>query len=330
MEFWAVPRAFMYNKHIRKRRKGIVSIMEFRQLEALKLISDTGSFSETAKQMGVTQPTVSAQISALEQEFGVKLLTRQPGKAAPTEIGRALYGYAVEILALRNEAIAAYGRRHEAGGAVTIAASSIPYQFVLPILMAQFSMKYPDAVFSLIGGNSAGVAALVAAGKADIGIAGAVFPGEEVSYEPILKDELMLITPAGPPYTQWPQGAVRMDDILRMPFVAREVGSGTWAEVEHYLAKQGYDSGALQVVARMDNPDAILKAVEQGLGIAILSSLAAGEYRRKGNILSFPLAGEPVKRDIYLVRAKGRKIPPIAEVFARFISQPTGGLTIKQ
>ena len=131
--------------------------MEFWQLEAFNLIVDTGSFSEAAKQMGITQPTVSVQISALEREFG-RLLERQPGKAVATQTGQALYRYAAEILALRDKAVATHSKQPDMDGTITIAASSIPYQFVLPVLAAQFSMQHPDVRFSLLGGDSADAA----------------------------------------------------------------------------------------------------------------------------------------------------------------------------
>ncbi|NLW78003.1 MAG: LysR family transcriptional regulator [Ruminococcaceae bacterium] len=297
--------------------------MEFRQLEALKLIIDTGSFSAAAKQMGVTQPSVSSQISALEREFGCRLLTRQPGRAIPTETGRALYRYAEEILALRDKAIATYGSHREMSGTITIAASSIPYQFVLPVLTAQFSLQYPDARFHLAGGDSTSAAALVLAEKADLGMVGTLPPSPKLLCEPIMEDELMVLAPAQPPYTQWQQQPVPVEDILAAPFVAREEGSGTWAEVEHYLTHQGYEGGALRVVTRMDNPDAIIKAVEQGLGITMLSSLAASEYMRGGRVLALPLAGGPVKRKLYLIRRKDKTLSAITEAFARFAARRT-------
>ena len=295
--------------------------MEFRQLEALKLIVDTGSFSEAAKQMGIAQPSVSTQISTLEREFGCRLLVRQTGKVAPTETGKALCRYAVEILALRDKAIATYGRHQEMGGIVIVAASSIPYQFVLPVLTAQFSMKYPDASFSLMNGDSLRATELVLEGKADIGMVGTMFSNEALTYEAILEDELMIVTPAEQPYTGWQNNPAKVEDMINFPFVAREEGSGTWAEVERYLEQHGYDGGALRVVARMDNPDAIVKAVAQGLGITILSSLAIGEYIRNGDVLVFPLSDKPAKRKIYMVRRKGEKLSTVTETFAGFVSR---------
>jgi DNA-binding transcriptional LysR family regulator len=213
--------------------------MEFRQLEAFKLISDNGSFSETAKLMGITQPTVSAQISSLEREFGGELLLRQPGKAVSSEAGVALYKYAVEILELKNRAITACGRHQDMGGNIAMAASSIPYQFVLPVLSAQFAMKHPDVTFTLTGGNSAGVIDLILSGDADLGMVGSVFPNENLSYEAILEDELVAVTPACAPYTGWDKSRAELADILSSPFAAREEGSGTWAELTHYLERHG-------------------------------------------------------------------------------------------
>lgn len=294
--------------------------MEFRQLEAFKLVVESGNFSETAKQMGLTQPSVSTQISALEHEFGCQLLERHPGNTVPTETGQALYRYAVDMLAMRDKAIASCGRHREMGGTISIAASSIPYQFVLPVLTARFSLKYPDAKFNLMGADSARAADKVLAGEADLGMVGTVLPNKALEYEPILEDELVVVTPALAPYTGWNEGPVEVADLIGIPFVAREAGSGTWSEVEAYLAQQGYDSGALNVVAYMDNPDAIVKAVAQGLGVTILSSLAANEYARNGDIRVFSLAHSPAKRKIYIVWATGKKLPTVAQAFVRSVS----------
>jgi DNA-binding transcriptional LysR family regulator len=299
--------------------------MEFRQLEALKRIIDTGSFSEAAKQMNLTQPSISAQIGALERDLGCRLLTRRPGSVIPTETGGALYRYAEQILALRDKAVAACSRR-EMSGTVTVAASSIPYQFVLPVLTAQFSMLYPGARFILTeSGDSASATALVLAGQADLGMVGTLPQSEELLCDPVMEDELLVVAPPQPPYINWPKNPVRLEDVLDAPFVAREEGSGTWAEVERYLERQGYGSGALRVVARIGKPDAIVKAVERGMGVTMLSSLAVAEYLREGRVLAFPLADSPFKRKLYILRRKGKPLSAVAETFARFAARQADG-----
>lgn len=294
--------------------------MEFRQLEAFKLISELGSFSATANKLNVTQPTISGQISLLEREFGTPLFDRLPGKVVPTETGTALYAYAEQILALRDKSLTSLRSRKEMSGTITIAASSIPYLFILPIFTAQFSLKNPDVSFNLLSGDSASAADLVLSGKADLGMVGTIFHCEDLEYEPILEDELVMVTPKTEPYISWERCPVKMDEILSSPFIAREEGSGTWAEVENYLESQGYDGGALRIVARIENPDAIVKSVEQGMGITILSSLAASEYERKNEVLTFSLECKPVKRTLYLVRRKEVRLPAVTEAFARFAS----------
>lgn len=239
----------------------------------------------------------------------------------PSETGEALYTFAEQILNLRKEALTTLGNKKDMAGEITIAGSSIPYLFILPILTAQFSLKYPDVSFNLLSGDSASATAHVLEGRADLGMVGTIFHCEELEFEPILEDELVVVTPKTEPYTSWERCPVKMDEILASPFVAREEGSGTWAELEHYLESQGYDGGALKIVARMENPDAIIKAIEQGMGITILSSLAAREYERKNEVLVFPLECEPVKRRLYLIRRKGMALPLSTETFADFVSQ---------
>lgn len=295
--------------------------MEFRQLEALKLIVESGSFSDSARQMGITQPSISAQISALEREFGCQLLLRQPGKNAPTDQGRLLYRYAVEILALRDKAVAGCGRHREMSGLITIAASSIPHQYVLPVLTAEFALGHPDARFDLIGCGSHEVAQKVLNGEADLGLMGTVPESPELDYLPLLGDELVAVTPATPAYAGWQNAPPTLETLLEAPFVMREAGSGTRAEVESYLERQGASGDALHIVTQTDNPDAVVRAVEQGTGVAILSALAAADCARRGTVYVFPLPGGPVKRHIYLVRHKGRALPALSEEFARFAAR---------
>ena len=299
--------------------------MEFRQLDALRLVLELGSFSDAAKQLGVTQPSVSTQISALEKEFGCELVVRRPGRAVPSETGRSLYSYALEILALRDKAVANCGRHKEMGGDINVAASSIPYQFVLPVLTAEFSMKYPDVHFNLTGGDSASTERAVLQGSADLGLVGTLPESDELVATPLLEDELVLVTPDSEPYSGWPAEAVPVEYLQQVPFVAREPGSGTWAEVQNYLEQQGYESGALRVVAQMDNPDAIAKAVEQGMGATILSRLAANDYARKGNIRIFPLEGNRMRRKIYLICRKNAIQSPVLAAFARFTARRQEG-----
>lgn len=299
--------------------------MEFRQLETFVLVVELGSFSEAAKKMRVTQPAISAQISSLEKEFGTKLVTRRPGRAVPSETGETLYTYAQQILALRDKAVASCARTSGTKGTLTIAASSIPNRFVLPVLTAEFRMKYPDVQFELVGTDSAGAVKAVLNGKADLGLTGTVPKDAGLAYEPFMEDELVVVAPATAPYTGIQGDVMEMESLLEFPFIIREPGSGTRTEIEAYLENQGLESGALNISAQMNFPDAIANAVAQGLGITIMSRLAATDYARGREMLIFKLAGRQARRKLYLVYPKDRKLNVLAMNFINFAARRSEG-----
>lgn len=294
--------------------------MDFRQLEAFRLVTETGSFSEAATHLGVSQPSISTHISALETELGGKLFIRRARHSELTKRGELLYPYAVDMLNLREKALKVCGNHTGITGTVSVAASSIPYQFVLPIMAAQFALKNAEVQFDLSSVDSARAVQLVLDDEVDMGMAGTEIQHAGLNYEAILEDELVVVTPNKAPYTEWSAAPVQIESLLDVPFVIREQGSGTRTEIESYLEQQGYENGALRVIATMDNPDALIKSVEQGLGITMLSSLAATDYERKGTIKVFKLANSPAKRKLYLVTKQGRVLSKAAAAFANFVT----------
>lgn len=296
--------------------------MDFKQLEAFILVADLGSFSKTAKQLRVTQPTVSAYISSLETEMGCRLIDRLPGEARASETGRKLYNYATEIIALRNKAYAACKRQTGGvAGTIRLAASSIPAQYVLPVVMAEFRMKYPDAQFDMMGCDSKSAAIMVLEGRAEIAMTGTLNKNRQLVYDPFMEDELVVITPAAPPYSDMKEDTFRMADLMKAPFVIREQGSGTRKETEDYLCSLGYETGALNIAATMEHSDAVIKGVSQGLGISIVSRLSAADYERFGMIRIFRLAEGRMRRKLYLVRGKDQPLSPATEAFVQFVTR---------
>ena len=148
--------------------------MNLKQLEAFARVAETKSFSEAAKRLYLTQPTVSAHVSALEKELGVCLLLRTTKEVSLTEEGKALYGYAVQMLDLEQEIREHFGRRKSGKSVLRIAASTIPSQYLLPEIMVRFRERYPGVRLSVAETDSAGVVGQIVSGEADIGFAGTV------------------------------------------------------------------------------------------------------------------------------------------------------------
>lgn len=132
--------------------------MDFKQLEAFSAVVSLGSFSRAGERLFLTQPTISAHIRSLERELGVQLVVRTTKEVYPSEEGKRLYAYAQKLLRLRDDAIAAVtSSAPPVGGIVTVAASSIPAQYVLPGAAAAFGRTHPDAAVRSLRCDSAAV-----------------------------------------------------------------------------------------------------------------------------------------------------------------------------
>ena len=137
--------------------------MDIKQLEAFALVVENNSFSKTAAQLHLTQPTISAHIASLEKELKLKLIVRTTKEIYPSDAGKLLYEYAKKILDLRAAALQAVENfSREMRGTVTLAASSIPGQYYLPKLLQGFRSRYPDISFNVQMMDSSAVIEAVA------------------------------------------------------------------------------------------------------------------------------------------------------------------------
>lgn len=294
--------------------------MEFKQLEAFAAVVTLGSFSRAGDRLFLTQPTISAHIHSLESELGVRLIERTTREVAPSEAGRRFYAYAQNLLRLRDDALAAMTAPTPApAGVLEVAASTIPAQYLLPEWMGQFRRRYPDVVFHLRKSDSAEVSRQVAEGVADVGLTGAAMLPGRCEYTELCQDELVVITPNQPAYRG--KTGFSAQDLLEEPFIQRESGSGTRREFEHFLKRMKIDSVRLRVAAEMEDPEAIKRAVAQGLGVSILSRRACADFCEQGLLLAFPIEGGAIDRGVYLVTCRARPLSAAAQAFCTFAVQ---------
>ena len=290
--------------------------MDFRQIEAFVNVVKHRSFSKAADATYLTQPTISAHISTLENELGQRLLERGGKEIRPTESGRRFYVYARRMLALRGEALAAM-RGGAENGSIDIAASSVPAQYLLPELVAEYHAQHPEISFNILRADSAGVLRRLREGAAEIGFCGSAESEESCEFLPVAEDRLALILPDKPVYRRMLAEPSPLAALLTQPMISREAGSGTRREFERYL-QRSLPGVKPHVIAEMDDPEAIKRAVAAGLGVAVLSARAAEDYVRFGELLSWPL-DETATRWLYLVRRKKDIPSPAARAFIDFV-----------
>ena len=294
--------------------------MDFKQLEAFVCVADLGNFSKAAEKLHLTQPTISTHIQSLEYELNAQLIVRSPKNAYPTKVGKQLYDYAANMLLLRENAIAAcINKGDKVSGTILIAASTIPYQYLLPTHLAAFHKQHPDITFKLSRYDSAGVVDSLLAGKVELGLTGAAITNQYLVYQEICRDDLVVITPPTPFYTARSESTLSLEEIRQSPFVVREPGSGTRMEAEELLKAKGIILSKLNIVTQMDNPEAINNAVSKGLGISIVSKLSVENLETLGRVKVFQLEGESFSRNLYFVHHKCRQISTAANQFQRFV-----------
>lgn len=294
--------------------------MNLKQLEAFVQVSESGSFSKAAKELFLTQPTISAHISSLEKELNVRLFIRNTKEVSLSDDGKDLYRYAKQITDLEKAIEERFYMDSDDGKHfITIAASTIPAQYLLPKVLMCYRERYPKEQIKIMETDSSEVVTQVVDHMVDVGFTGTVLEKKHCKYIPFYKDELAVITPDTPEYRILKeQNRDDIDWIKRKPLILREEGSGTRKEAEKQLKNAGIFMEALDIVASIANQETIKKSVKQGMGITVLSRLAA---EGEDGLLIFPIPGADEGRDINLVYNKNYQMTRSADRFIRIVKE---------
>ncbi len=292
--------------------------MDFRQLEVFIAVVELSSFSKAGEQLYLSQPTVSAHISALEKELSVPLLIRNTREVYTSEAGQQLYDYACRLIRLRDEAIEAVSNKTEQEkGIINIAASTIPAKHILPSLISTFCRTHPSISFNIIPCDSSTVYAALDRGEVKIGFGGTAVNMDLYRHYPIATDKLVIITPNNEHFEQIARLDNPLDELLKEPFICRSSGSGTRHEFERYLTEHHF-AGKLNIVAEMHDTEGIKNSVVQGLGISAISERAAEDMVRFKLLKAFSLPGGG-ERLLYLIRQKKDRLTERERLFCNFV-----------
>ena len=291
--------------------------MEFKQLEAFVAAVDYGSFSEAARKLYLTQPTISAHVRSLEEELHTKLILRTTKKTTITTRGYQLYDSAVRMLEIRNNLLENFTgvQKHM----IDLAASTIPSSYLLPEILAAFGKTHPDIYFHSIQADSAESINRVLDGTVDLALVGQNTRDETCVFLPFCQDELVIATPITNHYLGLQNKSVTFEDFIKDPIIIREKGSGTKKEIDLFLEQIGVTPSDLNVIARMNDLEGIKKSIVNGLGISILSARSAIDLQKTKQILLFPLEESAHKRTFYIVYSKNRILKPHVRQFIQFV-----------
>lgn len=292
--------------------------INLKQLEAFVATAEFSSFTKAAEEMYLTQSTVSSHINALENSLGVRLIQRSARQRVTlTKEGELVYREAKDILD-RCQNLQEL-KNHDRQNQLVIGASSVPGQCLMPEIMGDYLALYPDSHYVQLRGDSERIHQYLAQGKANLGFVGIATNPKEYHYHPVAEDRLVLITANKEPYQSLHRQGTSGLELLNRPMILREENSGTRQEMERYLLHNRISPGDLNIVAQIDNPEAIRSSVSRGLGVSIMSVLAAREYLLSGRLLSFELGDHGAFRKIYLTWRKDALLTPAERKFLDFV-----------
>jgi DNA-binding transcriptional LysR family regulator len=301
----------------------MASLENFR-LVVFRAVAEQLSFRKAAEELYLTQPAVSLQIKALEEDLGVQFFDRAGSQIQLTPAGAVLLRYARQGNALMAQAeheVAALSGEH--AGKLALGASTTIAQYVLPQLLGEFRRANPRVQLTLISGNTEHIVHAVGRQKIALGLIEGPARSRDVKTEPFMADELVLIVPGAHEWAE--RASVSRAEMASIPLLMRERGSGTRREIEMALEEHGVKLGALDIVMELDSTEAIKSAVEAGLGAGFVSRSAIAKDLRMGSSFKIvEIAGLRIKRDFLVAHVAGMGLQGPAEEFRRFLLARAG------
>jgi len=269
-------------------------------------VADTGSFSAAARNLGLTQPAVSSQIRSLEKEFGNTLIDRSAGRSRLTEAGRSFLRHARAMLEMEGKLRHDMeDRRGEVSGPVSIAASNIPGEYIMPYILARFRDRHPLADPRLDIADSSGVLERVRGGEVDLGCVGFREEDARLRYGLLCEDRLVFIAPPRHPLAG--RRDVKPADLKGVPFLFREEGSGTRSHMLRILSDLGLQ-GEADAAMVLGSTMAVIQSVAAGEGVSVVSMWAAAAYVRLGLVAAVEIKARNLRRDFHYVLLKRRPL----------------------
>ncbi|BBI34543.1 LysR family transcriptional regulator [Cohnella abietis] len=278
------------------------------QLHIFYTVAERGSFSAAAQTLHMTQPAVTMQVQALEERFGTKLLNRTTKKLELTEAGYRLLPQARKAVELmRDTDVLMIKFIENLKGRLQFAASLTIGEYVLPRLLGSFLRRFPEVSVDMKVMNTTEIIEAVAHQGLDFGIIEAPCDVPGFDTEPVMNDELMLVTPTNHPFAS--RTEVTLAEVIAEPLVLREKGSGTRQIMEEELLNHGVTEEQLRVVSEFGSTGAVKSAVEAGLGLSIISMWTIKHEIALGLLKPVKISGVSFRRQFFAVRLQSSLLP---------------------
>ncbi|WP_377349025.1 selenium metabolism-associated LysR family transcriptional regulator [Pontibacillus salicampi] len=293
--------------------------MNFTQLEIFHTAAIKKNFSETAKTLHMSQPSVSMYIQQLEESLNTVLFKRTTKKIYLTPAGELLFQSAEAILNKVHDTRKQLQQLSESiHGNLIIGASLTIGEHILPYLFGAFKQQYPDVTIVLKIYNSEQIIKKLDNGEIHLGFIESMISYPEFVQEPFMEDELVIISSCTKPWTK--NEYITPEQLFSIPFIIREKGSGTRQVMEETLKQNQLNPAKLQTILELENTESIKSAVESGMGISILSKAAVQKELTLPSLHQLSIDDITLQRSLYSIYKK-HQIPLSGEAFLQFVQE---------
>jgi DNA-binding transcriptional LysR family regulator len=287
--------------------------IDSRQLRTFCILARTGSFTETAHELGQTQSAISHAMRALEQDLGCRLVDRMGKTVLPTQAGEQLLSHAEGILQQMTTARAELGRLGKWGSSrLRIGASTTACQYVLPAVLREFKESFPQCAVSILAGDTPEHIEALRNHQIDLAVTLEPRQNEPLESRHLFTDELQfLLSPLHP----WARNRrVNREEIARQNYILYQKKSYTFQMIEAYFREEKI---VLYSLLELGSIEAIKEMIKLGLGIGILAPWTAREEIEEGSIVALPLGRRKLRRRWGVLHWRGRRLSLAEETFVR-------------
>ena len=293
--------------------------MADRRLQVFHAVAKQLSFTKAADALLMTQPAVTFQIKQLEEHFNTRLFDRGHGRIVLTPAGEMVLEYAEKILGLSAEMDVRIGEMTgEISGSLLIGASTTIAEYMLPRILGEFKSLYPKVQPRLIVANSEIIETRVAEHLLDLGMVESPSSKPTLYVESCCEDELQVVCSPDFPLARYKE--LTPKQLIDLPYISREPGSGTREFTDAYLRKAGLSLDALNMVMEMGSPVSLNGVVETGLGFAIASRASVAKAQKLGVLVTIPLKPR-LTRSLSMVYPKEKFRSRLVDTFVAFAAE---------
>ncbi len=276
-----------------------------------------GSFSAAAAGLGITQPAVSQQVRRLERDLNVRLLERGGGRLRLTPEGERFFGHSRQVVAREDELLEELSElAGEVRGHLTVAASTVPGEFLVPGLLSEFKRQYPQVDATVTVDDTNGVVERTVRGECDVGFIGARASRTRLAHIAFLHDNVVLIVANDHPFS--PRSSIALEELVGEPLVTRESGSGTMANVRRQLQLAGLGPDVWASTTTLGSTQAVISGVQAGLGVAFVSAFAAATPVSARVLNALAVDGVDLARELFIVHPEGGLTTQLGRAFVEF------------